>query len=78
MFNTGDLACWQEDGCVQMLGRGDAQVKIKVRSFITTKDVINLRRASVSNSMVLPRLLRYVTIMLDGYKYTDISRRSRV
>jgi non-ribosomal peptide synthetase component F len=30
MFNTGDLARWTEDGSVQMLGRKDDQVKIKV------------------------------------------------
>jgi non-ribosomal peptide synthetase component F len=30
MFNTGDIARWMEDGSVQMLGRKDDQVKIKV------------------------------------------------
>jgi non-ribosomal peptide synthetase component F len=35
MFNTGDLACWQANGCVQMLGRGDSQVKVKVRQLST-------------------------------------------
>jgi hypothetical protein len=32
MFNTGDLASWNHDGSVQMHGREDAQVKIKVRT----------------------------------------------
>lgn len=30
MFNTGDIARWTEDGVLQMLGRKDDQVKIKV------------------------------------------------
>jgi len=36
MFNTGDLASWN-DGSVQMHGRGDAQVKIKVRLVISSQ-----------------------------------------
>ena len=33
MFNTGDLGRWREDGSIDMLGRQDDQVKIKVCSF---------------------------------------------
>ncbi|WP_162309046.1 non-ribosomal peptide synthetase [Brevibacillus antibioticus] len=29
MYQTGDLACWQEDGTVQCLGRLDHQVKLR-------------------------------------------------
>jgi non-ribosomal peptide synthetase component F len=30
MFNTGDMARWREDGSLEMLGRKDDQIKIKV------------------------------------------------
>lgn len=30
MFNTGDIARWRVDGSLDMLGRKDDQVKIKV------------------------------------------------
>jgi hypothetical protein len=33
MFNTGDIARWRVDGSLDMLGRKDDQVKIKVKSF---------------------------------------------
>ena len=31
MYNTGDLGAWREDGEIEMLGRVDDQIKIKVR-----------------------------------------------
>lgn len=30
MFNTGDLVRWRADGCLEIFGRQDDQVKIKV------------------------------------------------
>jgi non-ribosomal peptide synthetase component F len=30
MFNTGDLCSWKADGTIQILGRVDDQVKVKV------------------------------------------------
>lgn len=30
MFNTGDLARWLPDGNLEILGRNDDQIKIKV------------------------------------------------
>lgn len=33
MFNTGDIARWRVDGSLDMLGRKDDQVKIKVNLF---------------------------------------------
>lgn len=30
MFNTGDLGKWNADGTIEILGRADDQVKIKV------------------------------------------------
>ena len=30
MYNTGDLGAWREDGEIEMLGRVDDQIKIKV------------------------------------------------
>jgi non-ribosomal peptide synthetase component F len=30
MYNTGDLCRWREDGNVDILGRCDDQIKIKV------------------------------------------------
>lgn len=30
MFNTGDLGKWKMDGTIEILGRADDQVKIKV------------------------------------------------
>lgn len=32
MFNTGDLVRWRNDGSLNILGRADDQVKIKVRT----------------------------------------------
>ncbi|MFF7251138.1 amino acid adenylation domain-containing protein [Embleya sp. NPDC008237] len=29
LYRTGDLACWTTDGCVQLLGRTDAQIKVR-------------------------------------------------
>lgn len=34
MYNTGDLGAWREDGEIEMLGRVDDQIKIKVRHYI--------------------------------------------
>ena len=31
MYNTGDLGRWTEDGSIDILGRQDDQVKVKVR-----------------------------------------------
>lgn len=31
MYNTGDLCAWRADGTIQILGRADDQVKVKVR-----------------------------------------------
>jgi non-ribosomal peptide synthetase component F len=36
MFNTGDIARWRQDGELDILGREDDQVKIKVESFFQT------------------------------------------
>jgi len=36
MFNTGDIARWNQDGELDMLGREDDQVKIKVESLHQT------------------------------------------
>lgn len=30
MYNTGDLGKWNEDGSIDILGRVDDQIKIKV------------------------------------------------
>lgn len=30
MYNTGDLGAWRQDGEIEMLGRVDDQIKIKV------------------------------------------------
>lgn len=51
MFNTGDIARWRQDGELDMLGREDDQVKIKVRT--SPSDSLaptNIYRAFVSNS----------------------------
>ena len=58
MFNTGDIARWREDGSLDMLGREDDQVKIKVGIFIRSLSTINFDRVSVSNSMESPVSLR--------------------
>jgi non-ribosomal peptide synthetase component F len=34
MFNTGDVVRWREDGSLEIFGRKDDQVKIKVRLFM--------------------------------------------
>lgn len=34
MYNTGDLCRWAADGSVDILGRVDDQVKIKVRHVV--------------------------------------------
>ena len=51
MFNTGDIARWREDGSLDMLGREDDQVKIKVDMFIKRMSKTNFSRVSVLNSM---------------------------
>lgn len=30
MYNTGDLGRWRPDGCIEIIGRIDDQVKVKV------------------------------------------------
>lgn len=30
MYNTGDICRWREDGLIEILGRQDDQIKIKV------------------------------------------------
>lgn len=30
MYKTGDLGQWRRDGCIEILGRVDDQVKVKV------------------------------------------------
>ena len=54
MFNTGDIARWREDGSLDMLGREDDQVKIKVYLFIKRLSTTNFDRVSVLNSMESP------------------------
>ena len=34
MFNTGDLVKWREDGSIDILGRADDQIKIKVSEIV--------------------------------------------
>lgn len=36
MYNTGDIGRWNADGSIDILGRQDDQVKIKVRSSCAT------------------------------------------
>lgn len=59
MFNTGDIARWREDGSLDMLGREDDQVKIKVvDTLIKRLGTTNFDRVSVLNSMESPVSLR--------------------
>jgi hypothetical protein len=51
MFNTGDIARWTEDGSLQMLGRKDDQVKIKVCHTYIIVNNANICRVSVSSLM---------------------------
>jgi non-ribosomal peptide synthetase component F len=39
MFNTNDIVRWNQDGALEMFGRNDDQVKIKVRRFDTANDL---------------------------------------
>lgn len=58
MFNTGDIARWREDGCLEMLGRKDDQVKIKVSLGILRVSISKISRAfgwSLTGSPVLLR-----------------------
>jgi hypothetical protein len=77
MFNTGDLACWQTDGCVQMLGRGDSQVKVKVRLLVTERNVSNSCRGSASSSMVSQQSSRYMIDTIHNIKFANSSRNFR-
>ena len=58
MFNTGDIARWREDGSLDMLGREDDQVKIKVGTLLRGLSTTNFDRVSVSNWMESPVSLR--------------------
>lgn len=58
MFNTGDIARWREDGSLEMLGRKDDQVKIKVSPSILRLCTSKLYRASGWSLMGLLVLLR--------------------
>jgi acyl-CoA synthetase (AMP-forming)/AMP-acid ligase II len=46
MFNTGDMARWREDGFLEMLGRKDDQIKIKVSPSTLRMYTSNLYRVS--------------------------------
>ena len=58
MFNTGDIVRWQEDGSLEIFGRKDQQVKIKVGHLwiFSLQTLTYTSRAFVLNLMAL-RLL---------------------
>ena len=55
MFNTNDIVRWREDGSLETFGRGDDQVKIKVRRATShSAHLLTSHRVSASNWMVCP------------------------
>jgi hypothetical protein len=53
MFNTGDIVCWKNDGSLEMFGRKDDQVKIKVDLLISYVGTSKSYRGFVSSLMGL-------------------------
>jgi non-ribosomal peptide synthetase component F len=53
MFNTGDIVCWRDDGSLEIFGRKDDQVKIKVDVVISYASISKSDRDFVSSSMGL-------------------------
>lgn len=78
MFNTGDIARWREDGSLDMLGREDDQVKIKVGALLKRSSTTDFDRVSASNSMESPVSLRYKAVISCAlYQGADRTSHSR-
>ncbi|KAH7324647.1 non-ribosomal peptide synthetase [Stachybotrys elegans] len=58
MYKTGDLGQWRSDGCIEILGRVDDQVKVK--GFRIELDGISSTLASA------PGITRAVALLIDG------------
>ncbi|KAI9152118.1 LOW QUALITY PROTEIN: Adenylate-forming reductase [Paramyrothecium foliicola] len=58
MYKTGDVGRWRQDGCIEILGRVDDQVKVK--GFRVELDGISATLASA------PGVARATTLLIDG------------
>jgi hypothetical protein len=76
MFNTGDVVRWRNDGSLEIFGRKDDQVKIKVSYLFTHLSRTNICRVSVSNLMELLQSLRYGYTALTDMVHADVARNS--
>lgn len=53
MYKTGDLGQWRDDGAIEILGRADDQVKVKVR--LATQPPSSFMIVSHSHRVGIPR-----------------------
>jgi amino acid adenylation domain-containing protein len=84
LYKTGDLACYQADGCIRFLGRADRQVKIRgFRIELGEVEVALLCNENINECVVVEResevghkeLLAYIALPSESQVKFDIFKR---